>query len=408
MTIGACRPCVALLLILFPVAGAQATERNGQADFGACVADLAERAADAGVSRSVVDEHLAEVGFVDRVIELDRHQPEFTSTFADYLGRRITDARVEQGREVLEEHRSLLENLAVEYGVAPQYLVAFWGLETNYGSFTGNMPILDSLATLACDGRRGAYFTSEFIAALQILEEGAVTADRMEGSWAGAMGQVQFMPTTYLRFAIDHDGSGRRDLWGSTADAMASAANFLHGLGWQRGYRWGREVTLPDDFPYREIGRDTRKSIAEWQALGVRTAWEHPLPDADIEASILLPAGHRGPAFMVYDNFDIIMRWNRSQYYALAVGHLADRIIGMDGLRRAPPADSPRLTRDQVMTVQKRLNDKGFISGTPDGIPGPMTRRAISHFQKAHDLVPDGFLSEEVLSRLDVGVDPPD
>lgn len=374
-------------------------------DFTECVTDIGERAIEAGVSADTVHAQLEQVRFVDRVIELDRSQPEFTSTFADYFDRRVTERRVERGRELLAEHGPLLENLAAEYGVPPQYLVAFWGLETNYGSFTGGMAVLDSLATLACDGRRGDYFSQELIEALHIVDDDQVASEQMRGSWAGAMGFVQFMPSIFRRYAVDHDGSGRRDLWSSTADAMASAANFLRALGWDRGYRWGREVTLPADFPYREIGRENRRPLAEWRELGVTTAWKHPLPDADIEAAILLPAGHEGPAFLVYENFDVIMGWNRSEYYALAVGHLADRINGAGDLRRSPPADAPRLSRQQIISVQKRLNAKGFISGTPDGIAGPMTRQAISHYQQANDMVPDGFLSNELLARLEIDVD---
>jgi len=397
-------PLALILCTAGPAVAAIETDEAGNAgaSFRACVSDLGDRAIRAGVRATTVDTHLPGISFIERVIELDRHQPEFTTTFADYLGRRVTQERVERGREVLEEHRALLEDLSAEYGVPPQYLVAFWGLETNYGSYTGNMPVLDSLATLACDGRRGEFFSRELIAALEILDDDAIPVERMRGSWAGAMGHVQFMPSVFRRYAIDRDGSGRRDLWGSTEDAMASAANFLRALGWERGYRWGREVSLPEGFPYAEIGRETRKSLAQWRELGVTTAWGHPLPDVDIEASILLPAGHRGPAFLVYDNFRIIMGWNPSEFYALSVGHLADRIAGAGDLRHAPPADAPRLTRAQVMALQKRLNDKGFISGVPDGIAGPMTRRAVSQFQQAHDLVPDGFLSAEVLYLLDV------
>lgn len=376
-----------------------------ETDFAQCVVAIGERAMESGVSADTVTTHLGQVEFTDRVIELDRDQPEFTTTFADYFSRRVTASRIERGRGLFDQYRPLLEDLAAEYGVPPQYLVAFWGLETNYGSFTGGMPVLDSLATLACDGRRGAYFSRELIEALHMVDEGTVDPGQMKGSWAGAMGFVQFMPSIFRRYAVDHDGSGRRDLWSSTADAMASAANFLQALGWERGYRWGREITLPPDFPYREIGRDNRRTLAEWRGLGVTTAWEHPLPEVDIEAAVLLPAGHEGPAFLVYDNFDAIMGWNRSEYYALAVGHLADRIIGAGELRRPPPADAPRLSREQIMSVQKRLNAKGFISGTPDGIAGPMTQRAISHFQQANDMVPDGFLSDELLSRLNIETD---
>lgn len=393
-----------LATLALPIAPATAgTEGDGRAvaDFGTCIAHIGERAAASGIPRTIIDEHLAEVRWIDRVVELDRRQPEFTTPFADYFGRRVTDQRVQQGREILDAHRPLLDELTAEYGIPPQYLVAFWGLETNYGGYTGDMPVLDALATLACDGRRGEYFTSELIHALHILDDEAIAPERMRGSWAGAMGHVQFMPSIFRAYAIDHDGSGRRDLWDSTTDALASAANFLHHIGWQSGFRWGREVSLPDDFPYGETGRDRSRPLAEWQQLGVRTADGAQLPAATIDAAVLVPAGHRGPAFLVYDNFDVIMDWNRSEFYALTVGILADRIAGSPGLRQPPPEGAVALERERVAAVQRQLNERGFAAGPPDGIVGPMTRQAIRGFQQKQGMIADGYLSDEVLTRLD-------
>ena len=370
--------------------------------FSACLVDLGRTAEAEGVAPAVVGESLAQVRFRPRIIELDRSQPEFTTPFADYLGRRVTDARVEQGRQLLARHRDLLERIYRDYGVPPRYLVAFWGMETNYGGYFGETPVLDALATLACDGRRGEYFTRQLVAALRIIEEGSAEPDRMTGSWAGAMGHVQFMPTAFLDHAVDYDGDGRRDLWGSVPDAMASAANFLSALGWQGGWRWGREVLLPPEFDFARAGVDQPRSQAQWRGLGLRTAYGRPLPDADVEATLRLPAGHRGPAFLVYDNFDVIMGWNRSEFYALAVGHLADRLAGAGPLVRPPPADAPRLSRDQVIRLQQRLQAYGFDSGPADGIPGPRTRAALRRFQEARGLVADGFASREVLSALAV------
>ena len=374
-------------------------------EFSACIAELKTRAATQGISRTVIDNNLARVSHVPRVIELDRRQPEFSESFANYIGQRVNEQRIRQGRALLAEHRPLLDEIAREYGVPVQYLVAFWGLETNYGSFFGRMPVLDSLATLACDPRRSDYFTGELIGALKIIDEGAIDPARMEGSWAGAMGHVQFMPSVFLRYAIDYDGSGRRDLWGSVPDAMASAANFLKGIGWQAGERWGREVRLPEGFAYGKAGLDQRKTLEQWRALGVRRADGAPLPVADMQASLLVPAGHQGPAFLVYDNFHVIMRWNRSEFYALSVGHLADRIIGAGDFQQPPPP-SPRLSREQITALQQQLNDKGFDSGEPDGVLGPATRAAISRFQQAHNLIADGFPSPGLFQRLDIDVDP--
>lgn len=371
-------------------------------EFTACVANFKQAAAERGISKSVIDNSLAQVSLSERVLELDRKQPEFTTTFADYFNRRVSQGRIDKGRELLAKHEDLLNRVSREYGIAPQYLLAFWGLETNFGSFFGRMQVLDSLATLACDQRRSTFFTGELMAALNIIDEGAITADAMEGSWAGAMGHVQFMPSVFLRYAVDYDGDGRRDLWNSLPDAMASAANFLSKLGWRDGDRWGREVSLPKNFPYLEAGLNNQRSLAEWREMGVRKADGSPLPKADMQAALLVPAGHEGPAFLVYHNFNVMMGWNRSEFYGLAVGHLADRIAGTGGLLQPPPEDAPRLRREQIITLQTALNSRGFDTGEPDGILGPATRRALSQFQHAKGMVADGFPHRKVLALLGV------
>jgi membrane-bound lytic murein transglycosylase B len=391
------------VVLSFVVAGASSHSwALSDQEFETCVERFKREAASEGIAPQVVADHLANVKLSQRVLELDRQQPEFTTTFADYFGRRVTEDRVKRGRELMEQHSELLGQVAREYGVPAQYLVSFWGLETNFGSFFGKMSVLDSLATLGCDARRSGYFTTELMSALRIIEEGAVTRDSMEGSWAGAMGHVQFMPSVFLRHAVDYDGDGRRDLWGSVPDALASAANFLRGLGWENGLRWGREVQLPDNFPYLQAGLNNRQPLSEWAKLGVRQANGASLPQADVEASLLVPAGHQGPAFLVYKNFDVIMRWNRSEFYGLAVGHLADQIAGAGRLQQPPPGDAPRLSRDQVIHLQQALNERGFETGTPDGIIGPATRQALSRFQHKNDLVADGFPGAEVLAKLGV------
>lgn len=373
-------------------------------DFAQCIANIDALARTEGISDETLTHSLANVSYSERVIELDRQQPEFTTTFADYFGRRVNEQRVTQGRALLKEHGPLLTRISQEYGVPAPYLVAFWGLETNFGSFFGRMSVLDSLATLACDPRRSSYFTRELISALRIIDEGSITAERMEGSWAGAMGHVQFMPSVFLRYAVDYDQTGQRDLWNSLPDAMASAANFLKHLGWDGDTRWGREVRLPDNFPFMEAGLDTRKPVSEWAELGVRRADGTPLPNADIPASLLIPAGHQGPAFLVYANFRVIMGWNQSEYYALSVGHLADRIAGAGRLIQAPPTDAPRLSRDHVIALQETLHKKGYDSGTVDGILGPATRRALRNFQHSQEMVADGFPGLEVLKQLGINL----
>ncbi|MCK5873980.1 MAG: lytic murein transglycosylase [Alcanivoracaceae bacterium] len=370
-------------------------------EFAECVVRLKDTASERGISAAVIERDLASVNYVARVIELDRKQPEFSESFATYFERRVTEDRIVRGRALLKEHQQLLNRISREFGVPAQYLVAFWGLETNFGGFFGKMPILDSLATLACDPRRSDYFTGELINALKIIDEGSITAEKMQGSWAGAMGHTQFMPSVFLRYAIDYDGDGKRDLWGSLPDALASAANFLRGIGWQKEQRWGREVSLPKNFPFEKAGLANSLPLQQWQSLGVRQTSGAKLPDADMTAALLVPTGHQGPAFLVYDNFHVIMRWNRAEAYALAVGHLADRINGAGSLKRQP-VQAPRLSRDQVMTLQTALNDRGFTAGEPDGVLGPGTRAAISRYQKSRQQVADGFVSKTILTELGV------
>ncbi|MFO8002704.1 lytic murein transglycosylase, partial [Thioalkalivibrio sp.] len=372
--------------------------------FESCIGAIPAKALHQGVNADVADGVLDSVEHLDRVIELDRQQPEFTTPFADYLGRRVTVQRIERGRALLQTHRALLERVHATTGVPPAYLVAFWGLETNYGGYFGRMPVPSALATLACDPRRAAYFTDELIAALRIIEEGSIPLERMEGSWAGAMGHVQFMPSVFLRHAVDGDGDGKRDLWNSIPDAMMSAGNFLNTLGWDSKYRWGREVILPQGFDYSQAGRTERRPLREWHRLGITDVHGNPVADIDLEAALLVPAGHLGPAFLVYPNFNVIMGWNPSEFYALAVGYLADRISGSGGLHRAPPTDAPRLSRTQVVQLQSTLNARGFDSGDADGILGPATRSAISQYQLTQGMTADGFPDQTLLARL--GIDP--
>lgn len=372
-------------------------------NFSQCVKNLQQEAAKQGLSKTVIERDLAQVAFVPRVIELDRQQPEFTTTFAQYIGLRVTDDRIKKGRELLAKHRDLLDEVSKKHGIPAQYLVAFWGLETNFGSYFGKMPVLDSLATLACDQRRSKYFTFELMSALKIIEEGSISAENMQGSWAGAMGHVQFMPHVFLKYAVDADGDGRRDLWNSLPDAMFSAGNFLEGLGWKRELRWGREVILPKDFDYQTMGLKQRKTLEEWNQLGVRMAvnGKH-LPNESIKAALLVPAGHNGPKFLVYDNFDVIMRWNRSEFYAIAVGSLADRIAGGGQWKQSAPKDAPRLSRDQVMEIQQQLKDRGFLTGKVDGIWGPASRQGLREFQQKNQMIPDGFLDKNSIKALGV------
>jgi membrane-bound lytic murein transglycosylase B len=262
------------------------------------------------------------------------------------------------------------------------------------------MPTLDVLATLACDRRRSDFFTAQLMTALGLVAEQGLVPDDMRGSWAGAMGHTQFMPTTWRDHAIDGDNDGRIDLWNSIPDALASAANYLAALGWREGERWGREVRLPDDFPYAETGLAQRRSLSEWRELGVRTANGSPLPVADLEAAVLVPMGHRGPAFLVYPNFETIMAWNRSQSYALAIGHLADRLVGGGPLVAALPDVDRALARETILALQHRLIDLGHDPGEPDGLMGPATRAALRDWQSAAGRIADGYPDEDSLRAI--------
>ncbi|MAL34209.1 MAG: lytic transglycosylase, partial [Marinobacter sp.] len=348
------RTLVAISLSTLALVARAETETTATPAFEQCKQALGEKAVAAGVRESTVKSVMAGVVHLDRVIELDRRQPEFTTTFADYLNRRVNDARVGKGRELLAEHRKLLDRVTAETGVPAPYLAAFWGLETNYGSYFGKMQVPSALATLACDARRSSFFTEQWIAALRIIDEGAIPADQMEGSWAGAMGHVQFMPTVFLKHAVDADGDGRRDLWNSLPDAMMSAGRFLESMGWDGDYRWGREVLLPDNFDF-SVADGRRLPLADWRKMGITDAFGNHLANEPIEAALIVPSGHQGPAFLVYSNFRVIMGWNRSEFYAIAVGHLADRIAGAGKLQNPPPEDQPSLSRNQLLELQQAL-----------------------------------------------------
>ena len=281
-----------------------------------------------GVSEATLDSALSDISPIERIIELDRHQPEGRLSFAEYLQRQTPDSRIERGRRLLEENRDLLAEIGTAYGVQPRFIVALWGMETSYGSFTGGYPVIEALATLAYDGRRSDYFRRELLNALRILDEGHIAIADMKGSWAGAMGQSQFMPSNFLSLAVDHDGDGRRDIWTTRADVFASAANFLAEAGWNDGVTWGRQVRVPDGFDADLAGLGSRLSLGEWQALGIRRSDGRDLPSADVSASLVMPDGPDGSAYLVYQNYRALMNWNRSTYFATTVGILADRIGG--------------------------------------------------------------------------------
>lgn len=385
----------ALLPFLLPVSAQKSDE-----GFEACLAALGQRASSEGVDAATITSVLKDTKRLQRVVKLDRSQPEFTKTFADYYVPRVTQGRVKQGRELYVQHRDLLNQLQREYGVPGHYLLAFWGLETNYGSFFGQIPTMDALATLACDQRRSTFFSHEFLSALKIIAAGDIEQAQMRGSWAGAIGNMQFLPSVFIKYAVDGDGDGLRDFWGSLPDSLASAANFLRGIGWRTELRWGREVRLPEGFDYSLSGRDRGQTLEEWVRLGITDVYGATLTQRDIQAAVIVPSGHRGPAFLTYDNFDVIMRWNRSEYYAISVGRLADRIAGGGRLTRSAIIGGEPITIDKVQRLQEELSLLGFDAGKVDGIFGPATRRALSNFQNANDMIADGYLNAEALQAV--------
>ena len=296
----------------------------GEGDFYAFLSGVRRDAAAQGIRAATVEVALRNTQYLPHVIELDRKQPERTMTFGEYLEKVVTSQRMDGARTQLAENRTSLDGIWRRFNVEPRFVVALWGIESDFGKVMGNYAVVSALATLAYDGRRSSYFRGELISALRILDQGHIRADNMTGSWAGAMGQCQFMPSTFLGYAVDYDGDGRKDIWNDRADALASIANFISRLGWRGGEGWGREVMLPAGFDARYTGLEVKRPTGEWSRLGVRSADAGPLPGGEIDASLVLPDGPNGPALLVYDNFRAIMKWNKSTFFAGAVGLLAD------------------------------------------------------------------------------------
>lgn len=392
------RPPLALVVLAVLAAGpVQALETPV---FATWLKDFRAEAAALGISQATLEQSLSDLEPDPEVLELDRRQPEFSQTFWAYLSRRVTPARIELGRELLAKHRPLLERIKAQYGVQPHFLVAFWGLETNFGSFTGNKPVIRSLATLAYDARRSAFFRRELLNALRIIDAGHISAAELSGSWAGATGQLQFMPSTFVQYAVDGDKDGRLDIWHSYPDMFASAANYLSSVGWRPKEIWGREVRLPPDFDLSLAQLEIEKPISEWQKLGVRRANGRNLPSANFASSIVLPGGAKGPAFLVYQNFRSILVWNRSLLYALSVGHLSDQLIHLGSLLAKRPKKEQPLRYTEVAELQGLLLSLGFNPGTPDGIIGSKTRAAIRAYQRTAKLPADGYPTVKLLDGL--------
>lgn len=384
---------VVLLCLVFSFTS-QAQEQN----FQEWLAALRAEAQELGLGEKALNALDAIEEPEPRVLELDNSQPEFVQTFTRYLGLRVTANQVSRGQSLLQTHAEILADVQSRYGVQPHYLVAFWAIESNFGSATGGFTVLQALATLAYDPRRAEMFRQELLTALRIINDGHIEPERMTGSWAGAMGQLQFMPSIFYRFGVDGDGDGRIDIWNSLPDIFHSAANFLSQSGWRGDERWGREVLLPENFDFSLSGA-TRKSLREWSDLGVTLVSGQPIPLADMEAIVVLPAGATGPAFLAYNNYQTTMTYNPSTFYALTVGHLADRFSGGGAIQRMPENEQALSVAD-VRELQERLTALGFDTGLPDGRVGRQTRGAIRAYQQDKGLPMDGYASGQLLESL--------
>ncbi|MEM6371999.1 MAG: lytic murein transglycosylase [Pseudomonadota bacterium] len=381
-----------------PAATVQPSARD--ADFQTWLGSLRSRALAKGIRASTFDRAFRGVRYDPEVIRLDRNQSEFTKTLWDYLDSAASDARVKNGKAALAKHRSTLEAIEARYGVKKEIVVAVWGLETNYGTFRGGSDAIRSLATLAYDGRRGAFFEEQLMAALQILQSGDTEPRNMTGSWAGAMGHTQFMPTSYLDYAVDFTGDGKRDIWSDDpTDALASTAAYLATFGWVSGQPWGVEVTLPANFDYALANRKVTRMPSQWARLGVKGINGQAVPDHG-SASILLPAGSRGVALMVFKNFSVIERYNAADAYVIGVGHLSDRIAGGSKFAADWPRGDRALTFAERQEMQRRLTRAGFDTQGVDGKIGPKTLDAVRGFQRARGMTPDGYASLRLLNAL--------
>jgi membrane-bound lytic murein transglycosylase B len=382
--------------ITSPGAAAVTPDEQVFADF---IKDFRAEALRAGVTAETYDKATAGIHINERVKTLNENQPEFTRQVWDYLSGAVSDWRVTRGKEVLGDNASLFRSIQRKYSVPKEVVAAVWGLESAYGRDTGSFNIFEALATLAYHGPRTAFGREQLIAAMKIMQQEKLEPSQMTSSWAGAIGHTQFVPTTFLLHAVDGDGDGVRNLW-NAPDALASAANYLKVSGWQAGERWGQEVQLPDGFAYEDCDVDTQKPISEWVARGVRTATGEPLTPSDTMAAIFLPAGYKGPAFLVRQNFRTILTYNAATSYALAISLLSDRLKGGGNIVAAWPRSELPLTKDQRLQLQEGLNALGYDAGTADGVLGRKTRAALRSFQKARNLPADGFATRDMLARV--------
>jgi len=352
-----------------------------------------------GVSRGIFDAAMGGFKPINKVLELSGKQPEFATTAGDYVDKRVNDRQINTGRAMRGEWTKTLAAIGNRYGVQSEAVLAIWGIETNYGGYMGGNNTVHALATLAYGGNRTDYFGKELITSLEILQAGHVKPGQMVGSWAGAMGHPQFMPSSFMKYAVDFSGNGHKDIWNSVPDAQASIGNYLRSFGWRPGETWGYEVRLPRGFNYNHVWSGTKASLRDWSGAGVTRANGKPFPREGDIARLYMPMGGNGPVFAVLPNFDVVKRYNNSDSYALAVGHLADRILG-GGTFLTPWPNDTALTKDGRMKVQSQLLKRGYQIGSADGVIGAKTRAAVMDWQARAGLLPDGHVSGNLLKAL--------
>lgn len=369
--------------------------------FEQCKVILANKAEQLGFSTLIKDQVINNLSQIERVIALDKTQPEFNQSFAEYLRLRVTDYHITTGKNKLKTYKNLFDSLEKNYGIPRSYLVAFWGLETSFGKHKGKMSVLNALATLACDQRRSEFFTNELFDLFYLIDNSTVNIEQLQGSWAGAMGHMQFMPSAFRKYAKDGDKDNKVDIWESEFDALTTAAHYLQQIGWQSNERWGREVLLPENFNFSKIEYDTYYPLSLFHTLGIKQTNGQALPHYEIQAELFLPSGSNGPAFLLYPNFNVIMTWNLSKSYALSVGLLANQLVGESGMVSRPDSLEVKnnlYSNQELKKLQIILQSLGFETGEPDGIWGPKSRQAIRLFQLEHKLIADGFPNKEVLN----------
>ena len=380
------------------------TASTAQNDFQQCLTNLRAQAIASGVTGLTYDRYTQNLTPDYSVIEKLNYQPEFSTPIWDYLSGLVDEERVQLGQQKLAQHREVLNRVAAAYGIPAETVVAVWGVESNFGQISGSYPLLQALGTLSCEGRRQSFFRGEFFTTMRILQRGDLTEQQMKGSWAGAFGHTQFMPSTYEELAVDFDGDGRRDLVSSTSDALASTANFLKKRGWQTGMPWGFEVRIPDDMSIGGESRRNKKSLSSWMSRGVVRADGSALIQGNLSSSsaagLMAPAGANGPVFLVFKNFDAIYSYNAAESYALAIAHLSDRLQDNGGFSKAWPTDDAGTSRAERREIQQFLLNKGYDIGSVDGLIGDKSRQAIRQEQIRLGLSPTGRAGQQILAAF--------